>query len=219
MPESHSASLDLSEFEMRTIVGAYVHSNVFFPQVRFSFVLCMCIVLDLSIFRNIMSGQKIVISLKSEKIIKEKADRIHSANHVNSVVPTNLVRIREEINQSLIVFKRSIYEYFNLFECEIEKIDENDMEMLINSANDLWKVCVSENYSRDHIAFLSGVEDYENFPVRKVPIMGTSTTKLLEHLKESVGDNSSRRLLSILEPEMLHHVTVMRPNVATEKGG
>src|SRR5947209_5790820 len=95
-----------SELNERKIVAAYIRSNIFFPQLRFAFILALGRTTDSRLLNEI--GQCAVSEDVGIENIILAADRTHARYGVSSVLPTKPRRVLEELTKSVEVFERFI---------------------------------------------------------------------------------------------------------------
>jgi hypothetical protein len=201
-----------SEANERKIVAAYIRSNIFFPQLRFAFVLALGRTADahlLEEMNNCTVGEMVAI----ENIILA-ANRTHSRYGVGSVLPTKPKRVFEELHKSVEVFARLVSDVRQ--ECAPSESSADFFATLVReSSRKFWDLSANSWYSESHLTFVSdpAVTDAKS-PIRKTsPDQHPSLHSLHAYLQNQCRSRLESIFVKHLKYEIIHPFTVMRTAV------
>jgi len=200
----------------RHIVASYIRSNIFFPQLRFAFILALGREVNVGFLTELRDGLE--IDRKADVCtILAAADRLHRNYEVTSVLPTNAERVFQELEKSVQVFRRFLKQVDSSLGSEFYCQDEY-ASWLMNTSFRMWKVATARAFTDRHLRFVSDpATPGPKYPVRKVTPDKSSTLEVLRGLLyDRCADDRDRAFVTGLEKEIVHPLTVMRTAIVGE---
>jgi hypothetical protein len=194
----------------RKIVTAYIRSNIFFPQLRFAFILALGRDSDLhlldEIHRCAVSPDTVI-----ENIILA-GDRTHARYGVVTVLPTKPNRVLEELSKSVEVFERFVGNLHVALASD-ECLSQDFGRLVRESSRKFWDLSANSEFSASHLAHVSDPDSTApKIAIRKVsPQQHPSSRALYEHLVNNCVSTFERRFVEQLRIEIDHPLTIMRP--------
>lgn len=184
-----------------------MRSNMFFPQLRFAFVLALGQVADGQLIDEIVNECRLDPSRIDIQPVIDAADRMHGRYGVLSVMPTKPQRVVEELNKSVEVFARTIVK------CRDTVAHGVDVPQLVrHQSARFWKLSTTGHFSRAHLRFVSDPQQHLTVPIRRVgPNQHPSIRELAAHLEASCESVMDKVFLASILGEILHPLTIMRP--------
>jgi len=200
-----------SQGDGRRVASAYVKSNLYFPQVRFGFVLCFLLSTPASQCIRILTARDFRLDELEIERITAAANAAHGLNGVITVLPTSSGRVEEEIAQSLKVLSRCVSRFLLGF-CGVgsfAEAKETDWSSLQLAAKGLWELCIDTSLHREHLAQV-GVKNPT--PIRVVGFFADDMPlkRLQQHVSMCELSASQAALFKVLEPEIAHPLTIIR---------
>ena len=195
----------------RRVASAYVKSNLYFPQVRFGFVLCLLLSTPASQCIRILRADDFCLDAAEIDRIIVSANAAHGRNGVITVLPTSSGRVAQEIAQSLKVLRRCVLRYLEDF-CNIHALAEAtelNLAPLPAAARELWEICISSGLHREHLA---QVGTDRPTPIRIVGFFehDMPLKRLQQLLTVRRLSESQVALFRALEAEIAHPLTIIR---------
>lgn len=197
---------------MRKVVAAYIKSNLYFPQVRFGFVLCVLAGTQADQIDGILQLTSIEFHVDEISRIARAADVAHAKNGIVTVIPASPKRIAQEIDQSLKVLDRTVRTYKVLMGAHAGSLgacSEREIQKLCVAASELWSICVSSKYHMEHIRYV-GTPTPTPIKIESSNLASHPLHRLHSMLSSMSLPLRQKYLLQALEAEMLHPLIVIR---------
>jgi hypothetical protein len=200
-----------SDRSERKLYDAYARSNVYFPQLRFGFILALGSIADQSLVQECRAGGEVAGATEHSERVLVFANHIHRERGVSSVLPTSIDRVVQEINKSSSVFLRFLESWVN----KSSEANFNDVSCLLNiNSKKFWKIATSPKFYRPHLKFVADETVIQpKMPLRRVdPSIHPTAYAILSSMYGNCQGENERAYVDAISSEIIHPLTVMRPS-------